>query len=231
MSCRDERVDRRVKEDERGADLVERARDVGADLGGPPQDCQLLPQAIIERPGGSHWKPRVVSCLENPRHSAEGHQGRSTSSLGGVGGQDRMDAQTTDGSLRGVDIRRKSPGLPERLDDPGERVVRSPRLGAAASLLKNPHTMTLLGEVGQPEMQQKGSNDDFRVGVVEAVELPFQRVAGFRITRPCAHRATTRPGDETAKVDPGLLLDDLAQQAPQAFDFEPERIGSTHAAA
>ena len=90
-----------------------------------------------------------------------------------------------------------------------------PPCGASASpILQNPDAVTLLGEVGQPEVEEERPDDHLGAGIVEAVELVLERAPCGRVPGPSAHRTTARPGDQPAEVDADLLLDDVGEEAP-----------------
>ena len=225
-----ERVEGRIEEDEGGPDFVERSRDLGPDLGGPPQDHKLLTKTVIERPGRANRQARIIAGLEDSGDTAKGHQRRSTSGLRRMSGEDRMDSQVAYDAQGVRRIVGKSTVASETRNDPRQGVVGSSLLGPTATLLEDPHSMPLLGQVGEAEVQEERADDDLGSRIVEAVELTFERASRSQITGTRANGPATRPGDQQPEVDPGLFLNDLAEQAPQAFDLEPERIRSAHAA-
>ena len=141
-----------------------------------------------------------------------------------------MNSQVPDRRQGGVGSGWKSSVRPQTRDDPGQGVVVAPLLGPTATLLEDPNPVALLSQVGEAEVQEERANHDLGPRIVQAVELTFQGVSRSQIAGAGANSTTTCPGDEQPKIDAGLFLDDLAEQAPQAFDLEPERIGSAHAA-
>ena len=147
-----------------------------------------------------------------------------------MGREHWMDSQVPDQAQGVRGIVRESTVAPEAGDDPGQGVVGTPLLGSTATLLEDPHPMPLLGQVGEAEMQEERPNDHFRPRIVEAVELTFERAPRSHVAGSGANRTTARPGHEQPKVDPGLFLNDLAEEPPQAFDLEPERVSAAHAA-
>lgn len=225
-----ERVEGRIEEDEGGPDFVERTRDFGPNLGGPPQDHQFFPETVVERPGRAGRQARIISSLQDSSDTTKGHQGRSTSSLRRMSGEDRMDPQVADDAQGRVGIVGESAIGPEARNDPRQGVVTAPLQGPTATLLENPHAMPLLGQVGEAEVQEERADDDLGSRIVEAIEFSFQRPPRSQIAGAGANSTTTCPGDEQPKIDAGLFLDDFAKQAPQTLDLEPERIGSAHAA-
>ena len=139
-----ERVEGRIEEDKGGPDFVERSRDLGPNLGGPPQDHQFLAKAVVEHPGGARRQARIISGFEDPGNAAEGHEGGPASRLRGMGGEHRMNSQVPDHAESVDGIVWESTCAPQRRDDPGQGVVGAPLLGPTATLLEDPDPVPLL---------------------------------------------------------------------------------------
>ena len=228
-----ERVDRRIEEDERGPDLVERARDAGPRLCRLPQERQLLPEPLVEHGGRRRWQSRIVPGLEDSANAAKRHQGGPAAGLGWMGRQDRLDPEAAQRGCGGRRLDGKASFGPKGADNPREGVVstpagRLPRASPAGG--QDPDPMPFLGQVRQAEVEQERANDDVGRRWLEAVELLLQRPPRRRVTGSGSQRAPPRALDEPPERPTRLLVDDVEDQPPEAIDLGRQSIGFRHAA-
>src|SRR6185369_3762979 len=222
-----------VEEGERRPDLVERRHGAGSQIGGPPQEGDLLAEAA----------PRVAILVgddlairepaEETLDAAERDQDRPAAGLGRMRGQDRADPEASElGFDRGVAETRSA----EPLDGRAERIVGRPTAGRrgapAGGALTCPvgptslaNQLALLGQVHEPEIEAERTHDDLGPLRSERRQLGYE--AGperWVIAAPEANRRPPDPFDEVEQLAAGLLGNHLAEERSEQADLEPERI-------
>jgi hypothetical protein len=228
--------DRLVKEGQGRPDLIQWRDGRRPQVGGPPQQRDLLTEPAPDVPILGRPDVTVGEPGEEPVDAAEGDEDRPATSFGRVGGEDRGDPEPVDGSPHVV-VGRAAPAQP--VDHRGEGVVRSfggcpddagaPPRGAATPLPirapNRPDQLALLGEVDEPEVEAERADDDLGPAGVERLQLRDEPGAKPRIV--AAAEPDRRPADaldEVEEVAAGLLGDDLAEQRAEEADLRRERI-------
>ena len=138
------------------------------EIGGPPQQADLLAQPTSDVAVLVGRQARVVEPLEQPVAAPQRDQQRPSAGLGRVGRQDRRDRQPPD---QRDDVVHAAPGPPDPADGLGHRVVEDPASGRPLAASERADPMPLLGQVGQLEVQPERADERLGRGQVERVEL------------------------------------------------------------
>ncbi len=227
-----------IEERERRPDLIERRHRRGPQVGGPPQQRDLLAQtaADIAVLGGSDVS--IGQPGEEPVDTAERDEDRPPAGLGRMRGEDRRDPQPVQ---RHPDVVVGCPGAPQPVDGGGQRVVgplaggtgtraarpavrRAPATFAIRSP-RGPNQLALLGEVDEAEIEAEGADDDFGAARIERLELRDEpRSEPGVVASSEADRRPPDSLDEVEEVAPGLLGDHLAEQRSEESDLGRERV-------
>ena len=174
---------------------------------------------------------QVLAPLEQTGAAAQGQERGAPAGLGGVGGQDRRQAQPREARVQGGLVQPPRPQVRDGLD---QRVAHDAARRLALAGAQRPHALALLGQVDQLEEEGEGARHDLRVGQVGRLGRrrghgpgPLS-VAVRRAT--IARRVAPRPPEA---LGPGLLGDRVAEQATQEPDLAGQRIarhrGDLHA--
>ena len=143
---------RGVEERHGRPDLVERCRADDAQVGGPPQQRDLLAQPAPRLAVLRRREPGIVESREEDGAASERDERRPASRLGRVGGEDGPDRQPTDEGIE-LGIRPAEPAQPGHrirhriVEDAVARRALAPAQGADAT--------TRLGQVDQPEIERE----------------------------------------------------------------------------
>ena len=219
---RHDREQRRVEHGHRRPHLVERLGRDGAQVGGPPQERDLLAQAPPDLAILRRRQTRVVEALEEGGAPSQRDEGGPPSGLGRMGGQDRRDAQA---GQRGVQLGVGPAGGAQRRDRLGDRVVQEPVPCGALSPTKRPNAPARLGQVDELEVERERLDDRLGRLEVEGVQLTLEALAlGRVIAAPQRDGRSPEPLDQLEQVLPGLLRDDLAQQRAEQPDLARQRV-------
>ena len=126
---------RLVEEREGRPDLVERARGHGSQVGGPPQERDLLAKAPAQVAIVGGRQVAIVEPGEQPVDAPEREEERAAPGFGRMGGQDRRDPEAADQAprhrSRGTCPRKRA--LAHRRHDRRDRVAGRPAPGRRAS--------------------------------------------------------------------------------------------------
>ena len=222
VQARHEREQRGVEERHRGPHLVERRRDDRPQVGGAPQDRDLLAQPAPDLAVLGRRQARIVESLEQRGEPPQRDKERPPAGLGRVRGEDRRDRQPLD---RTVELVVGSTQPPQPADGVGERPVQHPGARGTCAPGQRADPLPLLGEVHQLEVEREGANDGLGPVEVQGGELVGELLALERIVRPAERdHPLANTLDELEQLGAGLLRDDLAQQRPEQADLRGERV-------
>ncbi len=211
-----------VEEDHCRTHLVQRCRPLAAQVGGAPQDGDLLPEATSDLCVAGRRQSGVVEAVEEAVDAAQGEQDRATPGFRGMGGQDGRDAQAAE---TGSDGLQAFPVRGDARDRRGDGAAH--RLAASAPLTpaQDPDTLLLLGKVRELEERAEGMGQDLQALEVERRKL---RVEGDPVG--IHGMPSKRDGvpahalHEVQRRRPILLRDHLAQERPEEPDLPGQRI-------
>ncbi len=211
VQLRGQAVERLVEDDHRRPDLVERARGAAAELGGPPQDRDLLAELAPQVPVHRGGDPRVIRPLQQTRDPAQRHQHGPPPRLRGVRGEHGRDP---DRIQRLAHVRSPQRG-------PHPRALRRPRRGACPPR-RSPHAIPRLGQVDQLEVQPERSNDPLERRRVDRQDIERHPLVG--VAPPGRDRVLAGGLDELEDLLTRLLDDDLAEERAEQPDLAREHV-------
>ncbi len=215
---RDDAEQRRVEERHRGPHLVERRRAHDAQVGGPPQQRDLLAQSAPDVAILRGRQARVVEPREQHRAPAEREERRPPARLGRMGREDRGDRQAPDERVE-LGVRSSEPA--QAGDGVGDRVVEDPVARGPLAATQGAHPCARLGQVDQPEVQPERADHGLGGVEVEGAQLVVQPGALERVVvaaqrdRPAADAL-----DQGEQLRPGLLRDHLPEQRAEQPDLD-----------
>ena len=221
IEARCDHEERFVEEEECVADLVQRRRTLHAQGGGAPQQRDLLAKPAADLGVLIGGDALVVEPVEEGEDASQGHEHRASPRLRGVRREHETDREVADerlGALRRVLAQESAHGFL----DGAVRATGADRPGALAHAS---HTLLLLGQVGQVEVEAEGLDEVLDLVVGQPLEdvtqatLPAQAARAADLDRQAPH-----PLDEVQQLIAGLLGDDLAQQRAEQLDLTREWV-------
>jgi hypothetical protein len=218
----DQPEERLVKHSHERAHLVERLQLLTTQLGGAPESVDVLEQTAPSVRLLRVCCTRVAETLELLAHASNRRGYGATSSLGGVRGEHRAQAQGAEQTRESV-VTELATDIGERC---GERFRR--RLSARIRLAQRAGTKSLLRKVDEMEVAGKRASHQLR-----AIERPrgHQRVGCLGMAAPlidigaCAYDRAAQQLDMGEQVFTGLLGDHLAKHLTDQAHLVSQRRG------
>ena len=181
----DRGVERLVEDRHHGTHLVGGRGLLGAQRSRAPQRVDLLEHPPLGATLVRAVAQRRVVLLEERGKATDAGRDRAPPGLGGVSGEDGMEAQTLQALERGVvaDLRG------EAHERGGDRVGGILAIGTTVALAQDPDALVLLGEVHEVEVAGEragdlvGPFDRERVGDLGRVGERLRRLVGVRVDR------------------------------------------------
>ncbi len=216
------REQRRVEEGHRGPDLVERRRRHDAQVGGAPEEGDLLAQSTTDLAILRRGQPRIVQPLEEVGAASQRQKGRPPAGFGRMRRQHRGDRQP---AHEGVELGVRAAEPSQAGHRVGDRIVEDPVPRGALAPAQRPHPATRLGEIDEAEIQRECA--DHRLGGIE-IERPKLLVESRSLERivvtPEGDGAPADALDRREQLGAFLLRDDLSEERAEQTDLHRERI-------
>ena len=217
-----DREERGVEDRHRRAHLVERGGRHGTEVGGAPQERDLLAQSAADLAILRGREARVVQALQQPGAAAQGDQGRPPAGLGRVRGEDQGDGEPSEQLVESAIV-----GAAAAQRDHGLRhgIVEDAVACRAFATAECPDPATRLGQVDQLEVQGEGLDDRLGGPEVEVREIGVEPATLLGVV--VLAQGDRPPADalhELEQVRSGLLGDHLAEERPQQADLRGERV-------
>ena len=217
---------RLVEDGHRRAHLVQGRWSRRAEVGGPPEEGDLLAQPTPDLGVLDPRQARVVQPGGEIRDAALCREQGPSASLRRVRGEHRRHAESLD---QGRDVGRRVAGGAEAPDDISDRVGQHAVAGGALAPAKRADPIALGRDVEQPKVEREGSDHGFGLVDSQRVEDPGQLGRQMLATRwiRVASEGDRAPPDRLHRVEHAgarLLHDDLPEQRTEKADLAAERI-------
>ena len=154
VDVRDDGEDGLVEGRQGGAHLVERVEPGVAQLGGAPEQVDLLQQAAVRLGGLGAALVGAVPGVELGADPQDGGGDGAAAGLGGVGGEHGVELHARD---QRVEVLLSPGALADGADGRGQGLAG--RVGGVVALAQRAHALVLLGQVGEVEVDGEGARD------------------------------------------------------------------------
>ena len=221
----DHREQRGVEERHRGADLVEWRRAHDAQVGGPPQERDLLPQPAADLAVLGRGESRVVEPGEQDGAAPERHQHRAAAGLGRVRGQDRVDGEA---AKELIQLGIPPAPSPQPRDRVRHRIVEDAVASRPFAAPQGAHPAARLGQVDEAEVECERADDRLGRAKIEGAQRLVEPFPLDRIVGPAQRdRVTPDPLHPGEQLGAGLFRDDLPEQCTEQPDLDRQRVPRT----